>query len=88
MSEGIDTPPAPPATAPAAGDNAPATTSSAMAEKKPRKRFVGTSARGAARAGVRRVANQVPDDILNDPALKAAMAGTLILALLSAAKLV
>ncbi|BEI85587.1 hypothetical protein CcaverHIS002_0509880 [Cutaneotrichosporon cavernicola] len=50
-----------------------ASTSAAQnGEKKPRKRFVG--AKPGARGGVRRVANQVPDEILNDPALKAAMA--------------
>lgn len=67
MSEGIDKPPTP-----------PAAEVSEKTEKKPRKRFVGTSARAgpSARGPVRRVANQVPDDIVNDPALKLAMAGT------------
>jgi hypothetical protein len=69
MAEGIDTPP--PASPPLAE------TSAAGAEKKPRKRFVG--AKPGARAGVRRVANQVPDEILNDPALKAAMSGRYLL---------
>lgn len=47
--------------------------------QKPRKRFVGKPARanasGSARAPPRRVANQIPDEILNDPALKEAMTG-------------
>ncbi|GMK54460.1 hypothetical protein CspeluHIS016_0110460 [Cutaneotrichosporon spelunceum] len=60
MSEGIDSPvPVPEASA------------SVATEKKPRKRFVGV--KPGARGAVRRVANQVPDEILNDPALKAAM---------------
>lgn len=43
---------------------------------KPRKRFVGTSARATgSRAAPRKVANQIPDEILNDPALKEAMRG-------------
>ncbi|KAL1409879.1 Diphthamide biosynthesis protein 1 [Vanrija albida] len=46
-------------------------------QAKPRKRFVGTSARASSSrtAAPRRVANQVPDEILNDPALREAMKG-------------
>jgi 2-(3-amino-3-carboxypropyl)histidine synthase len=39
----------------------------------PRKRFVGTSK--PSRAPIRRVANQIPDDILHDPKLNQAIAG-------------
>ncbi len=42
---------------------------------KPRKRFVGTSKPKAKAVPIRRVANQIPDDILNDPDLNAAIAG-------------
>ncbi|WVQ85876.1 diphthamide biosynthesis protein 1 [Cryptococcus sp. DSM 104549] len=41
---------------------------------KPRKRFVGSSKASSSRPVVRRVANQVPDDILHDPELNAAIA--------------
>ena len=63
--EGIDRPTAPAvpavdATQPQAGPS------------KPRRRFVGTS---NSKAPIRRVANQIPDDILNDAKLKAAIAG-------------
>ncbi|WWC98713.1 diphthamide biosynthesis protein 1 [Kwoniella sp. B9012] len=46
---------------------------------KPRKRFVGSSKAGSSsssgRTPIRRVANQIPDDILNDPQLNAAISG-------------
>lgn len=43
---------------------------------KPRKRFIGTSAKASSsKTPVRRVANQVPDDILNDPQLNEAIKG-------------
>lgn len=64
-TEGIDRPASPTA---AAAD--------ATSPPKPRKRFVGKSAKASgSRAAPRRVANQVPDEILNDPALKEAMKG-------------
>lgn len=44
---------------------------------KPRKRFVGTSKPKLSSTPIRRVANQIPDDILNDPHLNAAIAGEL-----------
>lgn len=51
---------------------------------KPRKRFVGSSSRPAAKKGEgkarpapRRVANLIPDEILNDKELNAAMKGEL-----------
>lgn len=69
MAEGIDTPPP-------VAEASTSASATAGPEKKPRKRFVGAKPR--ARAGAHRVANQVPDEILNDPALKAAMAGTLL----------
>lgn len=53
----------PPAPAPTEGVEKP----------KPRRRFVGKTPGSAARTAPRRVANQVPDEILNDPALKEAM---------------
>lgn len=60
MSEGVDSP-----------ANAP------VPLPKPRKRFVGASAKASSsKLNPRRVANQVPDDILNDPALAEAMKGT------------
>ena len=40
---------------------------------KPRRRFVGTT---NSKAPIRRVANQIPDEILNDAKLNAAIAGT------------
>ncbi|ORY29650.1 putative diphthamide synthesis protein-domain-containing protein [Naematelia encephala] len=43
---------------------------------KPRKRFVGSTKPSSSRSSVpRRVANQIPDDILNDPQLNAAIKG-------------
>lgn len=50
---------------------------------KSRKRFVGSSKAATSRPVVRRVANQVPDDILHDKELNAAIAGKLIISLLS-----
>ncbi|WWC92165.1 diphthamide biosynthesis protein 1 [Kwoniella dendrophila CBS 6074] len=41
---------------------------------KTRKRFIGSSKPSSSKAPIRRVANQVPDDILNDPQLNAAIA--------------
>lgn len=58
-AEGIDVPPAP-----AAGPS------------KPRKRFIGTTKPKPTKgAPIRRIANQIPDDILHDPDLNAAIAG-------------
>lgn len=42
---------------------------------KSRKRFVGSSKAATSRPVIRRVANQVPDDILHDKELNAAIAG-------------
>jgi 2-(3-amino-3-carboxypropyl)histidine synthase len=43
---------------------------------KPRKRFIGSSAKASSsKTPVRRVANQIPDDILNDPHLAEAIKG-------------
>ncbi|WWC65165.1 diphthamide biosynthesis protein 1 [Kwoniella dejecticola CBS 10117] len=51
-------------------------TSEASGSKpKPRKRFVGSSKPSSSRTPIRKVANQVPDDILNDPHLNAAIKG-------------
>jgi 2-(3-amino-3-carboxypropyl)histidine synthase len=45
---------------------------------KPRKRFVGTSAKASSsKTPIRRVANQIPDDILHDPELNGAIASKL-----------
>ena len=45
---------------------------------KTRKRFVGSSAKASSsKTPVRRVANQIPDDILNDPHLAEAIKGEL-----------
>ena len=47
------------------------------AEHKPRKRFVGTGSRASSSrsSAPRRVAHQVPDDILHDPELNEAIRG-------------
>jgi 2-(3-amino-3-carboxypropyl)histidine synthase len=61
-SEGVDTPPV------------------VIKPAKPRKRFVGTSAKASSsttRAPIRKIANQIPDDILHDPELNSAIAGEL-----------
>jgi 2-(3-amino-3-carboxypropyl)histidine synthase len=51
------------------------------AASKPRKRFVGTSTpKASSSKTVRRVANQIPDDILHDVELKAAINGMLSIA--------
>lgn len=43
---------------------------------KPRKKFVGSSAKASSsKTPVRRVANQIPDDILSDPHLAEAIKG-------------
>ena len=48
----------------------------AKAPVKPRKRFVGTSARpSSSKTAPRRIANQIPDDILHDPELQDAIKG-------------
>lgn len=52
---------------------APAPATEGVEKPKPRKRFVGKTPGSATRSAPRRVANQVPDEILNDPALKEAM---------------
>ncbi|OCF39827.1 diphthamide biosynthesis protein 1 [Kwoniella heveanensis CBS 569] len=74
-TEGIEKParPPPPPTSAKAS-------SSAAGTARPRRKFIGTassSSKGSSssRTTVRRVANQVPDDILNDPQLNAAIAG-------------
>jgi len=47
------------------------------AQAKPRKRFVGTSTpKASSSKTVRRVANQIPDDILHDAELNVAINGT------------
>lgn len=49
---------------------------SERAAVKPRKRFIGTSAKASSsKTPIRRVANQIPDDILNDPLLNQAILG-------------
>ena len=49
---------------------------SKLIASKPRKRFVGASAKASAsKTPIRRVANQVPDDILHDANLNEAMKG-------------
>ncbi|WVR08498.1 diphthamide biosynthesis protein 1 [Kwoniella sp. DSM 27419] len=58
-------------------------TKSVQATTKPRRKFIGTTSKASSsassssssRPAVRRVANQVPDDILNDPQLNAAIKG-------------
>lgn len=50
----------------------PAAAAMGVDKPKPRRRFVGKTP-GTARSAPRRVANQVPDEILNDPALGEAM---------------
>lgn len=46
---------------------------------KPRKRFVGTSTKASSsRTAPRRIANQIPDEILNDSELEEAIKGQLI----------
>lgn len=72
MSEGIDLPPQ--ASSSAFGSKGPAG-DAGSAPTKPRKRFVGTSKPSSSRAPVRRIANQIPDDILHDPELNAAISG-------------
>lgn len=51
---------------------------------KPRRKFVGTSTpKASSSKTVRRVANQIPDDILHDAELNAAIKGELLLRILS-----
>ena len=58
-----------------------------VASGKPRKRFVGTSSKASSsRTPIRRIANQIPDDILHDPVLNEAISRELYLGL-SAMKL-
>ncbi|WVF67985.1 diphthamide biosynthesis protein 1 [Kwoniella sp. CBS 6097] len=75
-TEGIEKPTRPP---PAKASSSASTTGAgASASAKPRRKFIGTTsskASSSSRTTVRRVANQVPDDILNDPQLNAAIAG-------------
>ena len=46
-----------------------------QAKAKPRRRFVGASPKASSsKVPIRRVANQIPDDILHDPLLNGAIA--------------
>ncbi|WVQ95545.1 diphthamide biosynthesis protein 1 [Kwoniella sp. CBS 9459] len=75
-TEGIEKP----MRAPPAKATSSSSTSTTSAAPKPRRKFIGTtsskaSSSSSSRTTVRRVANQVPDDILHDPQLNAAIAG-------------
>ncbi|WWC72476.1 diphthamide biosynthesis protein 1 [Kwoniella pini CBS 10737] len=57
------------------GIEKPSIPKASSSTNKPRKRFVGSSKPSSSRTPLRKVANQVPDEILNDPNLNAAIKG-------------